>query len=44
MSLLDSYRRSEQDCSKKILQLNEKISKESAVIAKESNKLANIKK
>lgn len=44
MSLLDSYRRTEQDCSKKILQLNEKISKESAVIAKESNKLASIKK
>lgn len=44
MSLLDSYRRSEQDYGKKILQLNEKISKETTNISKESTKIISLRK
>lgn len=44
MSLLDSYRRSEQDYAKKILQLNEKISKETAHISRENTKIISLRK
>lgn len=44
MSLLDSYRRSEQDCAKKILQLNEKISKETLSISRENARIISLRK
>lgn len=44
MSLLDTYRRSAQDTSKKISTILEKKSKETQTISKENTKIANLKR
>lgn len=44
MSLIDSYRRSAQDTSKKIVVAQDKKSKETQNISKESTKIANLKR